>query len=149
MKRLCKSIELDEKLKGLFIDLLNDLHGSGVPFRRKILFYVDEVNEKDIKEKLIKKENKNRFRIILATIIEGKKRHDLYGPEEISSKAKGVKAMKFTGGDRKNLRIYCKEYSIPGGSRIVMANAYYKKSQKVNKELRENLEIIGGYEYEF
>jgi len=149
MKRSCKLIELDEGLNGLFIELLNELHDSGVPFHRNAVFYIDEKNENDIREKLLKDGNKKRLRRILATIIQGKDRPDLYGIEDVSSKTKGIKAMKFTGGDRGNLRIYCKEYLISKQLRIVMVWTHYKKSQRVSGQLKDKIESIGGYEYEF
>lgn len=147
MKRTCKSI--DGELKNLFIELLNGLHELGVSFLRNVEFYVDEKNENEIMEELLKTHNRKRFRMILSTIVRGKERPDLYGTEEISPKAKGVKAMKFTGGNRMNLRIYCKEHSIQGGLMIVMVFPHYKKTKKVSGKLKSRIETIGGYEYEF
>jgi len=149
MKRRCKSIEQDTELKDLFFEILNGLHSLGLPFGRNVQFYVDTENENEIKEMLLKEKNRKRLRRILATIVEGKERPDLYGREDVSSKAEEVKGMKFTGAKRGNPRVYCREYIMQDEVRIVMVHTCLKKSQKVTGKLKNRLEIIGGYKYEF
>lgn len=112
--------------------------------------YVDEAAAKEIVEFLSSTDQvKNRFRKIALALVTGNITKDLYGPEEVSAKAKNMKAMKFKGANRLNPRIYCKEF-YEGGRKIVMI--YYlrhKATQKVDKKLKTKIEAIGEYEYEF
>ena len=58
--------------------------------------------------------------------------------------------MKFKGKNFGNSRIYCKEF-FHKGKQVVMVTMLQKKVQKIkdDKILKQRLEIIGGYEYEF
>lgn len=51
-------------------------------------------------------------------------------------------------GKSKNIRIYCKEFFIDN-KKVVMIIEYNKKTQKIDKKLKNKLETIGGYNYDF
>ncbi|MBU2492652.1 MAG: hypothetical protein KJ571_08520 [Bacteroidetes bacterium] len=102
--------------------------------------------ESDKKGKLIRKK---KFARILREILLGNYDDDLYGKEEVSSKAKNVTAMKFTGSN--NYRIGCKEF-FNGNKKVVMITAFHKKSTNGSKNSKKEIaiyEAIGSYEYEF
>lgn len=132
MNRKCRLFDLKTFFEEIFT-----LDGN-------IEIYVDESNYEDILSTL--ESNKKKFRRILAQIDSGMYNNDLYGKEDISNKAKNVTAIKFKG--KNNERIYCKEFFL-GNKKVVMIIAIKKKTQKVNKELKNLLETIGGYDYEF
>lgn len=134
MKRVCIRLPIEA-----FIGNMENV-------KRNIELYVDKKNSEEILN-LCKYEENKKFRRILGAILSGENNPDLYGEEDVSSKAKYVKAMKF--GKKKNLRVYCKEFKN-GVMRIVLVEVYAKKAQKAsNKRLKNKLEAIGGYEYEF
>ena len=54
--------------------------------------------------------------------------------------------MKFLGGA--NERIYCKEF-FEKGKKVVMITAIAKKVQKNDKVIRNLIDRIGEYEYDF
>jgi hypothetical protein len=89
---------------------------------------------------------KSKFKRIVYTVLSGKYNNDLYAKENVSGKAKYVTAMKFKKGD--NERIYCKEF-YESGKKVVMIIAVAKKSQKITVKLKNLLETIGDYDYEF
>ncbi|HEX2866931.1 MAG TPA: hypothetical protein VHO03_07800 [Ignavibacteriales bacterium] len=108
--------------------------------------YIDRENSKEILDYLTGREKK--FKMIVFQILSLRYDDDLYGKEEVSDKAKNVTAMKFKMGKKENIRIYCKEFNVDG-KKVVMITKKEKKTQKVNKTLKQLLEIIGGYEYDF
>ncbi|HNW83789.1 MAG TPA: hypothetical protein PKG52_12955 [bacterium] len=115
---------------------------------KEVSLYYDCANEAEIKEIFEDERFKKKLQVILFYILNGKYDDDLYDFEVVSEKAKGVTAMKFKGGKYDNLRIICKEY-YQNDKKIVAVTAVKKKTQKVNKQLKELYERIGGYEYEF
>ncbi len=133
MKRVCFKLDIEPFLENI------------TSSKRNIEFFVDEKNYKDIL--VLCKEKHKKFRRILCALVSGEDNTDLYGDEEVSYKAKHIKAMKF--GKKENLRIYCKEFHN-GRLSIVMIEVYAKKVRKASsKKLKKRLEVIGGYEYEF
>ncbi|MCU7526221.1 MAG: hypothetical protein HF308_17230 [Ignavibacteria bacterium] len=135
MKRQCFRFPTEKFLK-YYPDLKNS----------PVIVYLDKENAKEILGYLEEREKK--FKMIMFQILSFRYDDDLYGKEEVSDKAKNVTAMKFKMGKKENVRIYCKEFSI-AGKKIVMITKIEKKTQKVNKALKQLLETIGGYEYEF
>ena len=133
MKRVCVRLPIEE-----FIENVKDV-------KRNIELYIDKKNSEEIL-RLCKFEENRKFKRILGAILRGENNPDLYGDEQVSAKAKNIKAMKF--GKKKNLRIYCKEFKN-GIMRIVLVEVYTKKSQKASGKIKSRLEVIGGYEYEF
>jgi hypothetical protein len=109
----------------------------------EVAIYIDEKNFVDIVKVL--KDNKKKFRRILYTILKNQFNNDLYGKEP-SSNSKHVTAMKFKGNS--NERIYCKEF-FEDGKRVVMITTIPKKVQKNNKTIKNLLDTIGGYTYEY
>jgi len=112
--------------------------------RDDIIIGIDKKNCEKIMTLLTENQSHmNRFRRILYSILNEEHDKDLYGREDVSSKACRIYAMKFQKKD--NLRIYCKEFK--NGKRIIMIQAHFKKGQmtKRNKEFIENL---GRYEYD-
>ena len=112
--------------------------------RDDIIIGIDKKNYEEIMTLLTENQSHlNRFKRILYSILNEEHDKDLYGREDVSSKACRIYAMKFQKKD--NLRIYCKEFK--NGKRIIMIQAHFKKGQmtKRNKEFIENL---GRYEYD-
>lgn len=109
-----------------------------------IKFYIDNNNYEEIAIVLLENRNRKKLDMILNAIFSGNYLDEVYGNENVGKNV-SIKAMKF-----KNLneRIYCKEINA-GGKKIVMLMAYYKKSQKITKKLKNKIEIINEYEYEF
>lgn len=132
VKRKCKLFDLEK-----FFGDVPTLEGN-------FELYIDESNESDILDLLEKYEKK--FKRALIQINSGIYNNDIYGKEEVSNKAKNVTAIKFKTKD--NERIYCKEFFLEN-KKIVMIVFRKKKTQKVNKEFKNLLETIGGYEYDF
>lgn len=128
-----------KKVIHLGVEGLEELGGSSVQV------VVDAGFSKELLEILSDATIRKKFRRILYVVLSNKYDEDLYGREEVSSRAKGVTAMKFKG--KMNLRIYCKEI-FKDGKKVVMVTACLKKTQKVNKSLKTLLESIGGYEYD-
>ncbi|MBM3405324.1 MAG: hypothetical protein FJY10_10605 [Bacteroidetes bacterium] len=112
--------------------------------------YVDEINSGELYD-YIKQDHRHhdKFRFICDIILGGHKNHSLYSKEEIDTKTKGVTAMKFFPG-QENDRIYCKEYTTPAGSMIVIAVELFlrKKQTKLTHKEKSVIERIGSYEYE-
>lgn len=107
--------------------------------------YVDLINFDEINEVLIRQSKK--FKRILFEVLRGSYNNSLYRKEEISDKAKGITAIKFS---TKPNRIYCKEYFLPDGSKnVVLICVYSKKSEKVDKATKNLIEAIAEYEYSF
>jgi hypothetical protein len=112
--------------------------------------YVDESAQDEIAEFLTSdKKIIHRFRLIARGLATGEINEKLYGPEKVSKKASDMMAMKFKGVNRLNPRIYCQDI-IKNGRKIVMIHFLRNKAtQKVDKKLKNKIELIGGYEYEF
>ena len=94
-------------------------------------------------------QHKKKFRYIVKHILGKIRNTDLYDKEEISTKAKGVTAMKFFKG-RSNDRIYCREMTVGNKLFVVIASELLekKKNTKLNLKQRNLIEKVGGYEYE-
>lgn len=107
---------------------------------------VEFLTETDKNGKLVRQK---KFSRILREVLLGNYDDALYGREEVSSKAKNVTAMKFTGSN--NYRIGCKEF-FKENKKIVMITCFHKKSTNGAKNSKKEIaiyEAIGSYEYEF
>jgi hypothetical protein len=137
MKRECEILK-KEWLKGIRI---ND---PG----KKISVYYDCKNEDEIEALFKDQKLKKRMKVVLTYVLNGIYFDDFYSFEEVSSKAKSVTAMKIKLKGYANIRVVCKEF-FKNGKKIVVVTIVDKKTQKVNKKLKELYERVGGYEYEF
>lgn len=135
----------------LFKDIID------ITVKQNVELYIDEKNATEILT--ILKQNQSKFRKILYILLQGKYQNDLYGKENISPETKDLTALKFKLGKGKNYRIYCKEYfdekvinlstrSIQN-KKVVLILPVNKKSDELDKKLRNLLTTIGGYDYEF
>lgn len=121
---------------------------------KNLEIWIDENNAYEIIELLFEKDSKGkylrqkRFKNALKVIHNFSYEKDLYDKENISDKTKNITAIKFKRHKGHNWRIYCKEF-IHNGKKIVMITAVDKDDQSIDKELKNKLEIIGGYEYDF
>lgn len=113
-----------------------------------VSLYYDCANEEEIRKIFENERFKKKLQVILFYVLNGQYDEDHYDFEEVSSLAKGVTAMKLKGKSYGNIRIICKEF-YQNNKKIVAVTAVKKKTQKVNKQLKELYERIGGYEYEF
>jgi len=122
-----------------------------------VSIYFDQENSEKILtvlETYIKK-----TRRIFYEILKNRYNDELYGKENFSEKTQNLTALKYRLGKGNNIRVYCKEYIddqtilITGKSKlhkkVVMISVYDKKSNKIDKKLKNHLETIGGYQYEF
>lgn len=137
MKRKCEILK-KEWLKGIRIT------DPG----KKVSIYYDCKNEKEIREIFKDEKLKKRMKTVLTYVLNGVEFSDFYSAEEVSDKAKNVTAMKIKLKGYANIRLVCKEF-FENGKKIVVVTAVKKKTQKVNKQLKEIYERVGGYEYEF
>lgn len=134
MKRKCILLPGLEEFKREFSEFRN----------MNIDIYIDIENAEGMIN--IIETKKKKFRLIIRQVLSGKYNNDIYGKENFNEKTKDITAMKFKGGD--NERIYCKEFKKLG-KRVVMITEYYKKSYKLTKEIKNLLESISEYEYDF
>lgn len=115
----------------------------------KVVLYVDADFEDKLfkilrKDKKIKKKYKMIGEKLVSSYPIGK---ELYGHEMNSEKSRDVYAMKIK--IKGNHRIYCKEINYLLDKKIVLVAYRNKKTQGLNKELRDLVDRIGEYEYEF
>lgn len=138
--RKCLKIPIREFLR----DFERDYRAINVS---RVNIYVDVKNWTEIYAFL--KSNKRKLARILYVALQGKYDKDLYRKEEVSKKAKGVTAMKFSG--KLNGRIYCKEFEEKGTKKIVLVEYLPNKDfQSANShKLKPRLETIGELEYEY
>ena len=123
------------------IKILTGPHG-------KVVFYVDSQCISNIIEYLLQPENFKEFRIIVELLFENKRNAEKYCKADVSYKAHEMFEMRFTS-KMKNDRIYCKEIHISGKRSIILADLFIGKStQKISKEQKKRITMIGGYEYE-
>ena len=147
MKR--NSIILPQEYLAFAIAQSPEINVSNIELR------IDEQNLDDIVDFLTETDKNGRmirqkkFARILREVLLGNYDDDLYGKEEVSSKAKNVTAMKFTGSN--NYRIGCKEF-FKENKKVVMITCFHKKSTKGSKNSKKEIaiyEAIGSYEYAF
>ena len=119
----------------------------GIADPARCSLYVDEQNRANIEEVLSTEQNQKKFRRILYEVFNFRYNDDLYRKEWQSSDEPHITAMKFS--DRNNTRIYCREFDLSDGRRVVMLQAVAKKSQKNDRRIRDRISAYGAYEYEF
>lgn len=114
---------------------------------REVTLYVDEKFENELLEFLSDPKILVKYFNRVDFMLSDGYKDDIYGHEQNSSKSKDVYAMKiYLKG---NHRIYCKEFNETTSKKIVLIEYRYKKTQFLNKELRNLVDRIGEYEYEF
>ena len=119
---------------------------------KKVTLYVDTEFEDELFAFLGDKKNekiKKKYRMIAELVVTGNANPSLYGHEQNSDKSKDVYAFKIKING--NHRIYCKEFNDDSmnSKKIVLIEYKYKKTEGLNKELRNLVDKIGEYEYEF
>ncbi len=113
-----------------------------------VSLFVDEKNKSEIFK--ILSENSDRFRRAIYELLQGRYNNELYGKENISDITKNITAFKFKKQRGTNYRIYCKEYideTSPNIKKVVMIRLHNKKTQKIDKKIKQMLESIAKYEY--
>ena len=138
MIRNCSEIPLN--------DLKNQYNINNI---YNIYLYVDNKNKSEIYR--IIENNKDRFKRGIYTLLQWRYNNELYGKEEFSKKSKGITAFKFKKRKNSNYRIYCKEIfdeSSLNVKKVIMVFAYNKKTQKIDKKLKQLIEKISKYDYE-
>lgn len=110
---------------------------------------IDKLNEKIIFDFIsADPARKKKFNHIIDIILRGLHNSELYGKEDINSKAKDVTAMKmFKRGQ--NARLYCKEQTNENGIFYVIVAELLpkKKDQQVKGKTKTLIEIVGSYVY--
>jgi len=106
--------------------------------------YVDKKNAKDILKFI--KSNYDKFNLIKLRILETE--HHYYPKYEKLTNWKNICEMRFLGNP--NGRIYCREIKGKNGEFcIVMGKVKeYKKSEDINKVIKDQLRVLETYEYE-
>ncbi|MFB3844817.1 MAG: hypothetical protein ACE14O_03580 [Candidatus Cloacimonadaceae bacterium] len=126
--------DLIKRKRNRFVSLYVDL-----AFEDKLLDILEDKKHEKIKKK---------FQMIADMLVCGMPdTKELYGQEMNSFVSKDVYAFKIKING--NHRIYTKEFNLESERRIVLIEHRYKKSEVLNKELRELVDRIGAYEYEF
>lgn len=87
------------------------------------------------------------FKEIRSILKENLRNVEKYKKIDISEKAKNMFEMRFIKNGR-NDRIYCKEIYNGKIRFIVMIELYSKKTQNIPKEIKNRIEVMGGYDYE-
>jgi hypothetical protein len=136
-------------------DLFKDI--IGITVIQSVELYIDEKNAKKILTTL--NQNRSKLRSIFYILFQGKYNNDLYGKEKFSPETRDLTALKFRLGKGKNYRIYCKEYfdekiisiapRVGQNKKVVLIESINKKTNELDKKLRNLLTNIGGYDYEF
>jgi len=109
--------------------------------RDDIQIGIDEMNKDKILSVI--RQNSDRFKKILRTIMKNEYNNELYRKEDLSKKTSNIYAMRFRRSE--NIRIYCKEYK--NGKKIIMMRWILKKSQKSQK-IKNIIDNLGRYEYD-
>lgn len=141
MKRRAALINRIDKLRQKF---LRDFTETDI---KRVEFYVDVENKKDAMEIYnVLSKNKPKFVLIVYHILKGITNKTIYNNEP-----HGLKAMKFRNSEL-NTRVYCKEIKGKDDKKlkVVMVKAFLNKTtQENNKEIKQLLEKISNYNYEF
>jgi len=118
------------------------LYKSSTIYNKHI--YVDKGNAKDILK--IIKEDQVKFNRIKLRILETD--HHYYPKYEKLKNYDGLTEMRFLGNP--NARIYCKEFKAKDGRFIILMgkSKQYKKSDDINKVIKEQLKVLQKYEYD-
>lgn len=110
---------------------------------------VDIKNANDILPYLMRDGVDIEFKEIRSILKENLRNSEKYCSATVSNKAKNIYEMRFTRSGR-NDRIYCQEIRKNKTRFIVMVELYEsKKSQKIPPRIKQRIEKMGGYEYEF
>jgi hypothetical protein len=125
---------------GLLID--QNLHGT-------TLLFVDLQNAKEILPYIFQETVDNEFKAIRNMLKGNLRNEERYRKVNVSGKADNMFEMRFIKNG-KNDRIYCQEVR-KGRKRIIVLVELFtgKKSQEIPKKIKLQIEVIGGYEYEF
>jgi len=94
------------------------------------------------------KRYKKKFDYICNLILGNHTNTELYDKEEIDTKSKGVRAMKFFKG-QENARVYCKEVTKDNEIMVVVAVEVLerKKQTKLTHKERNIIHRVASYEY--
>lgn len=94
------------------------------------------------------KRYKKKFNYICDLILGNHVNRELYDKEEIDSKSKGVRAIKFFKG-QENARVYCKEVTKDEKIMVVVAVEVLerKKQTKLTHKERNIIHRVSSYEY--
>jgi hypothetical protein len=128
-----------------------------ITVKQNVELYIDEKNATEILT--ILGQHQSKLRNILYVLLQGKYQNDLYGKENFSAETKDLTALKFKLGKGKNYRIYSKEYfdekvinlatKSVQNKKVILIKPVNKKSNELDRKLRNLLTTIGGYDYEF
>jgi hypothetical protein len=113
--------------------------------------HLDYIHAEAIKKYIFQDErHRKKFMFIAEIILSGLKNPQVYDKENINKYANDITAMKFFKG-QENDRIYCKEYVRNGKTQIVVAILLIekKKTNHIDKRIRQVIEVISNYDYEF
>ena len=114
---------------------------------REVILFVDTHLQKELVSLLQNKHILKKFRTVVDFAKSDRYDKDIYGHEKNSERSKDVCAIKICVMG--NHRIYCKEFFSPGVKKIVLIKYVYKKTNDFNNELRDMVDRIGSYQYEF
>jgi hypothetical protein len=126
----------------------------------EISIYVDSEKAEEYNKIIeVVEQNSKKFIRVLYQILSLQYDNDLYGKEKVSENTTDLTAIKLKGGkidNRKslNIRIYCKEFFDENHKQstkkiVAICVLENKTVEKIDKKLKNTLEIIGTYEYDF
>lgn len=113
--------------------------------------HLDYIHATSLKKHIFQDDrHRKKFMFIAEIILRGLKNPQVYDKENINKYANDITAMKFFKG-QENDRIYCKEYVRNGKTQIVVAILLIekKKTNHIDKRIRQVIEVISNYDYEF
>ncbi len=112
-----------------------------------IMFFIDEVNKKNI-EGFLKDKGQKKLQEFLVKIANNVATVDIYGQENFNSSIKNVTAVKFKGKYFNNARIYCKDFYL-GEKRIIVLSELLKskKQNNLGKNEKNSINKVNKYDY--
>jgi len=114
-----------------------------------IRIYIDQENAASILQYVFRKTVDEEFREIRELVKNSLRNKEKYCKVAVSDKAKNVFEMRFTRNQR-NDRIYCSEKTIGKRRYIIMIELYEgKKSQSIPQKIKNRIQTMGTYEYEY
>jgi len=114
-----------------------------------IRIYIDLENAPNLLQYTFRRTVDEEFKEIREIIKNSLRNKDRYCKVAISDKARNMFEMRFTRNQR-NDRIYCAETTIGKRRCIIMIELYEgKKSQSIPQKIKNRIEKMGGYQYEY
>jgi len=116
----------------------------------KVSIYIDIKEVDDVEPFLKEQSNFETYVLFRQQVFENRRNREIYKKVKgIKSKCNNLFEIRFNSGKNQNDRIYCLEFH-DGKRRIVLSKLFYnKRSQQINKRLKNLLKSICKRKYTF